>query len=177
MSRIGRLPIQIPSGVTVTVNDSQVQVKGPKGQLTQDIVPSVSVSVEDGAVHVARADDAKQSKSSHGLMRALINNMVTGVTTGFEKKLQIQGIGYRADVQGSKLVMQLGYSHPIEFAIPKGVAIEADKSNNIFVRGIDRQQVGQVAADIRSYRTPDRYKGKGVRYADEVVRLKAGKTA
>ena len=176
MSRIGKQPVTIPSGVTVTVGD-EITVKGPKGTLTQKIVPHVDVKVEGAEVLVTRHNDSKPSRSMHGLMRSLVDNMVTGVTKGFEKKLQVIGVGYRADVKGSKLVMNLGYSHPIEFDIPQGISIEADKTNHIFVRGADKQQVGQVAAVIRGYREPDHYKGKGVRYVDEYVRLKAGKSA
>lgn len=176
MSRIGKLPVDIPSGVTVTVGD-EIAVKGPKGNLSQAKVKLVDVKIEDNQVIVTRADDSKPSRANHGLMRSLIFNMVHGVSQGFEKKLQVIGVGYRADVKGKKLVMNLGYSHPIEFDIPDGIEIEADKQNIITVRGADKQQVGQTAAIIRGYREPDHYKGKGVRYVDEHVRLKAGKSA
>lgn len=176
MSRIGKLPIPIPSGVTVQVGD-RVAVKGPKGELSQHIVKLVGITVEGNEVIVSRADDSRPSRANHGLMRALINNMVVGVSTGFERKLQVIGVGYRAEVKGSKLVMNLGFSHPIEFDIPKGITIEADKTNIITVRGADKQAVGQTAAVIRGYRKPDHYKGKGVRYVDEQVRIKAGKSA
>jgi large subunit ribosomal protein L6 len=176
MSRIGKLPVSIPKGVTVDVSDV-VAVKGPKGQLSQRVVDLVSVKVEGEEVVVTRADDSKPSRAYHGLMRSLIQNMVTGVSEGFEKKLQIIGVGYRADVKGKKLVMNLGYSHPIEFDIPDGIEIAVDKQNFVTIKGADKQQVGQVAAVIRGYRKPDHYKGKGVRYADEQVRIKAGKSA
>ena len=177
MSRIGKLPVTLPSGVSATIGSDSVTIKGPKGQLTQSIVGLVSVAQEGDAVVVTRANDSKPAKANHGLMRALINNMVTGVDKGFTKALLVQGVGYRADVKGSNLVMALGYSHPIEFAIPDGITITADKQNKITVTGIDKQQVGQVAAKIRSFREPDHYKGKGVRYEGEYVRLKAGKSA
>lgn len=176
MSRIGKLPVQIPSGVTVTVSDS-VQVKGPKGQLTQAIVKLVDVKVEGSSVVVTRHNDSRPSRAYHGLMRALINNMVVGVSIGFEKKLEINGIGYRASVSGSTLTMNLGYSHPIVFPIPDGISIEVDKKSGITVKGIDKQMVGQTAAVIRGFREPDHYKGKGVRYVGERVRIKAGKSA
>ncbi|MCB9676520.1 MAG: 50S ribosomal protein L6 [Alphaproteobacteria bacterium] len=176
MSRIGKQPITVPAGVTVTIGD-EIAVKGPKGNLTQKIVANVTVSQEGNEILVKRNDDSKPSRANHGLMRALVQNMVTGVTQGFEKKLSIIGVGYRAEVKGSKLVMNLGFSHPIEFDIPAGINIEADKTNGISVKGADKQQVGQVAAVIRGYRKPDHYKGKGVRYADEYVRIKAGKSA
>jgi large subunit ribosomal protein L6 len=176
MSRIGKQPVAIPSGVTVTIGD-EIAVKGPNGNLTQKIVANVAISQEGEQIVVTRKDDSKPSRANHGLMRSLVQNMVTGVTTGFEKKLQIIGVGYRADVRGSKLVMNLGFSHPIEFDIPAGISIEADKANNVSIKGADKQQVGQVAAIIRGYRKPDHYKGKGVRYADEHVRIKAGKSA
>jgi len=177
MSRIGKLPVAIPEKVTVAVSGGSVQVKGPKGQLAHPIVTNVAVAIEDGKVIVTRDGDDKTTRAAHGLMRASIFNMIKGVTKGFDKKLQVIGIGYRAEVKGKSLVMSLGYSHPVEFAIPAGVTIEADKENKITVTGIDKKQVGQVAAIIRDFRAPDHYKGKGVRYVDEVVRLKAGKTA
>lgn len=177
MSRIGKLPVPIPGGVTVDLGDS-IRVKGPKGELSQAKVDLVDVKIEDGQVIVTRHDDSKPSRANHGLMRSLINNMVVGVTQGFEKKLQIIGVGYRADVKGKNLVMNLGYSHPIEFPIPEGIEIAVDGKQNILsVKGADKQQVGQVAAVIRGYRQPDHYKGKGVRYVDEHVRIKAGKSA
>lgn len=177
MSRIGKAPIAIPAGVNITVGDDKVTVKGPKGELSQSIVDNVSVAISDGVLVVDRANESKPVRANHGLMRALINNMVVGVTKGFENKLEVIGVGYRADVKGSRLVMNLGYSHPIDFAIPAGITITADKQNVVTVTGIDKQQVGQVAAVIRGFRKPDHYKGKGVRYQGEHVRIKAGKSA
>lgn len=177
MSRIGKSPITVPSGVTATFKDGMVNVKGPKGSLDAKLVAHIDGSVEDGNIVFTRADESRTARANHGLMRALVNNMVQGVTEGFSKKLSIIGIGYRADVRGSTLVMNLGYSHPIEYAIPSGISIEVDKQNNVTVSGIDKQQVGQTAAEIRAFRKPDHYKGKGVRYADEYIRIKAGKSA
>ncbi len=177
MSRIGKKPVAIPAGVTVDVGDVAVKVKGPKGELSAALVDRVSVKLADAQIIVERVNEAKQSRANHGLMRALIQNMVTGVTAGFEKKLAVSGVGYRVTLKGDKLELNLGYSHPIQFDIPKGISIEVDRQNNISVRGIDKQHVGQVAATIRSFRKPDRYKGKGIRYADERIQLKAGKTA
>lgn len=175
MSRIGKLPIQIPSGVTITVDSGNVTVKGPKGELTQFITPDVTVTVEDGSVAVARRDDSKPAKSQHGLMRALINNMVTGVTKGFEKKLEVNGVGFRVGMSGADLEMSLGFSHPVKYKAPEGVQISTNKME-ITVSGIDKQQVGQVAAEIRALKKPEPYKGKGIKYADEMIRRKAGKT-
>ncbi|MBW2253188.1 MAG: 50S ribosomal protein L6 [Deltaproteobacteria bacterium] len=177
MSRIGKLPIPIPPGVTVAVSEGAVQVKGPKGALSQALVNRISVDVRDGEVAFIRTKEDRQSRANHGLMRSLVNNMVIGVTQGFQKQLQVKGVGYRADVRGPNLVLQLGYSHPVEYPIPEGIEITSDKTNKITVSGIDKQRVGQVAAVVRSFRPPDHYKGKGVRYVDEYVRLKAGKTA
>jgi len=171
------MPVDVPSGVTITVGDDLVTVKGPKGELKQGLVPYTAISVDDGTATVSRENDQKQAKSNHGLMRSLLYNMVVGVHTGFTKELQILGVGYRADVKGKNLVLNLGYSHLIEFPIPDGISISVDKSNKISVAGADKQQVGQVAAVIRGYRKPDNYKGKGVRYVDEYVRIKAGKSA
>ncbi len=174
MSRIGRLPINLPKGVTVTLGDT-ISVKGPKGQLSRSLVTGVSVAENDGVVTVARESDHRTHKAAHGLMRALINNMVLGVTQGFEKKLEIVGVGYKAEVKGKELVLNLGYSHPIHHAIPASIKIVVDKGNKLSVSGIDKEEVGQHAAVIRGYRSPDSYKGKGVRYANEHIRLKAGK--
>ncbi len=174
MSRIGRLPIPVPNGVTVTLGDG-VTVKGPKGQLSRPFVGGVDVAQSDGVITVTRHSDARTHKAAHGLMRALINNMVIGVTAGFQKNLEIHGVGYKAEVKGKKLVLNLGYSHSIQHAIPDGVKIAVDKGNKIAVSGIDKETVGQQAAVIRGYRRPDSYKGKGVRYANEIIRLKAGK--
>ena len=177
MSRIGNAIIEIPAGVTISIDDDSVKVKGPKGELIQNRVSCINFEQKDNVLTLTRENETKQVKSNHGLMRALVANMVEGVTTGFSKKLEIRGVGYRAAVKGSTLEMNLGYSHPIKFDIPKGIEIKVDKNTNISVAGIDKQQVGQVAANIREYRKPDHYKGKGVRYVDEYVRLKAGKTA
>lgn len=177
MSRIGKLPIQIPSGVTVSVQPTAVEVKGPKGRLAADLVRLVDVAVADGQVIVNRANDSQQARANHGLMRSLVNNMVTGVSTGFEKRLEVNGVGYRAEVRGKQLVMQLGFSHPVEYPIPEGIEIAVEKNTKVSVRGADKQKVGQVAAVIRGFRPPDHYKGKGVRYEGEYVRLKAGKSA
>lgn len=177
MSRIGKLPIALPSGVTVDVKDSAVEVKGPKGALSQALVDRVSVEVADGQLVVHRADEERQSRANHGLMRSLLNNMVQGVSQGFKKELEVIGVGYRAAVKGKTLEMNLGFSHPVVYPIPDGISIEVDKAGIISVEGVDKQQVGQVAAEIRSWRKPDSYKGKGVRYRGERVSLKAGKSA
>jgi large subunit ribosomal protein L6 len=174
MSRIGKLPIQIPSGVTITVDNSVIVVKGPKGELSQPLLDRVKVAVEGDTLTVARQNDEKLSKSQHGLTRALINNMVVGVTKGFEKKLEVNGVGYRVNGGGQSLEMALGFSHPVKYEAPQGVTLTVDKLN-ITVSGIDKQQVGQVAAEIRSLKKPEPYKGKGIKYADEVIIRKAGK--
>jgi len=175
MSRIGKLPIQIPSGVTITVDSGVVTVKGPKGELSQFVTPDVTVKVEDGTVTVSRKDDSKPAKSQHGLMRALINNMVVGVTQGFEKKLEVNGVGFRVGMSGQDLEMSLGFSHPVKYKAPEGVQITTNKME-ITVSGISKQQVGQVAAEIRSLKKPEPYKGKGIKYAGETILRKAGKT-
>lgn len=177
MSRIGNQPVQLPSGVTLQVQDNAVSVKGPKGTLSHPLVEHVQVKVDGTAVQVVRHEDEKQARANHGLMRAVLRNMVHGVTKGFEKTLEINGVGFRAEVRGKMLVLNLGYSHPIEFPIPQGVTIAIDKNGMLQITGIDRHQVGQVAAKIRSFRKPDSYKGKGVRYLGETVRLKPGKSA
>lgn len=175
MSRIGKLPIQIPSGVTITVDSGDVTVKGPKGELTQFITPDVIVAVEDGVLTVTRKDDSKTAKSQHGLMRALINNMVVGVTSGFEKKLEVNGVGFRVGGGGQNLEMSLGFSHPVKYTAPEGINLTVNKME-ITVAGHNKQQVGQVAAEIRALKKPEPYKGKGIKYADEVIIRKAGKT-
>lgn len=175
MSRIGRAPIAVPQGVEVKQAGSAVQVKGPKGVLSQTIPTGISLEIEAGVVHVKRKGDAKRMRSLHGLIRTLIANMVTGVTQGFEKGLEIVGIGYRANVQGKNLQLSLGYSHTVLYPIPEGIELVIEKQNKITVKGIDKQKVGQVAAEIRSFRKPEPYKGKGIRYIDEQVRRKAGK--
>ena len=176
MSRIGKLPIQVPSGVDVSLGDGEVVVKGPKGELRQHILTKVvDVKLEDGKVVVARKGEAKPHRSAHGLTRTLISNMVEGVSKGFRKSLEIQGVGYRAAKSGEKLNLSLGYSHPVVFEPPKGITLSVEGTNKIHVDGIDKQQVGQVASEIRSLRPPEPYKGKGVRYEGEVIRKKLGK--
>ena len=175
MSRVGKLPIQIPSGVTITVDDALVTVTGPKGTLTQAMQPGISVTLEGSEVLVSRATDESEHRAKHGLMRALINNMVIGVTTGFEKKLEINGVGYRANMEGQKLKMQLGFSHDIIFQPPTTVKVVAEQ-NTITVSGISKQQVGQVAAEIRSFKKPEPYKGKGIKNVDERIIRKSGKS-
>lgn len=175
MSRIGRKPINIPAGVTVSVDGSVVAVKGPKGSLTQKVHPNMTVTVEDGAVHVARPDDEKENKSLHGLTRSLIHNMVLGVTEGFKKELEVNGVGYRVQKQGKNLVMNLGYSHQVIVPEIEGITIECPSANKIVILGPDKQQVGQFAAEVREKRPPEPYKGKGIRYVGEYVRHKEGK--
>jgi large subunit ribosomal protein L6 len=175
MSRIGKLPVQIPTGVTITVDQQNVMVNGPKGTLSQPLLSDVSVTVNDQQVEVKRNNDEKIARAQHGLMRALINNMVQGVTQGFEKKLEVQGVGFKVSLQGNKLVMALGFSHEVTFEAPEGVTLAVDKMS-ITISGIDKQLVGQVAADIRELKKPEPYKGKGIRYSDEYVIRKSGKT-
>lgn len=176
MSRIGNAPITVPDGVTVTVEDGTVRVKGPKGELEQRIRPEISVRVEDGQVLVSRSSDLKQNRAYHGLTRSLLANMVEGVTAGFRKGLEIVGVGYRADKRGKKLVLIVGYSHEVEYPEPEGISLTTPNQTTILVEGIDKQQVGQVAAELRAVRPPEPYKGKGIRYQGEQVRRKAGKT-
>jgi large subunit ribosomal protein L6 len=176
MSRIGRLPVPVASGVKVAVEGRTVSVTGPKGTLKQELPAGISAAVEDNRIVVARADDSKPRRALHGLTRALLANAVTGVTKGFSKDLEINGVGYRAQVAGKAVSFTLGYTHPIEFPIPDGIQIAVDKQTKVTVSGLDRQQVGQVAAQIRALRPPDVYKAKGVKYATEVIRKKAGKT-
>ena len=177
MSRIGKLPINIPGGVTITVgDDNTVNVKGPKGQLSEKISPDMEISMEEGVLLVKRPSDDKEHKALHGLSRSLIHNMVVGVTSGYQKYLDIVGVGYRAQMQGTKLVLNVGYSHPVEFEAPAGITFEVPNPNRISVLGISKQQVGQMAADIRKVRPPEPYKGKGIKYENEFVRRKEGKT-
>ena len=177
MSRIGKLPINIPGGVTITVgDDNTVNVKGPKGQLSEKISPDMEISMEEGVLLVKRPSDDKEHKALHGLSRSLIHNMVVGVTEGYKKNLDIVGVGYRAQMQGTKLVLNVGYSHPVEFEAPAGITFEVPNPNRISVLGISKQQVGQMAADIRKVRPPEPYKGKGIKYENEFVRRKEGKT-
>lgn len=176
MSRVGRMPIAIPAGVTVDIaENNHVTVKGPKGTLEKTLPIEMEIKKEGEELTVTRPNDLKKMKSLHGLTRSLLANMVTGVTNGYEKKLEVQGVGYRAAKQGKKLVLNLGYSHPVEMEDPEGVETKVE-GNNIIVSGIDKEKVGQFAAEIRDKRRPEPYKGKGIRYADEVVRRKVGKT-
>lgn len=175
MSRIGRKPIPLPKGVEVKMEGKNIQVKGPKGTLSMDIMPMITVTVEDGQVIVTRESDVKPVRAAHGMTRAMIANMITGVNTGFEKVLEIVGVGYRAQLQGKNLVLSLGFSHPVEVVPPAGIEFTAESPIKISIRGIDRQLVGQVAANIRGYRPPEPYKGKGIRYSGEYVIRKAGK--
>ena len=176
MSRIGRQPVVIPAGVTVTVADgNKITVKGPKGTLERVLAPEMDIKVENDTVVVTRPNDLKKMKSLHGLTRTLINNMVTGVSNGFSKDLEVNGVGYRAAKQGKKLVLNLGYSHVVEMTDPEGIETVVD-GNKITVKGIDKEKVGQFAAEIRDKRRPEPYKGKGIKYADEVIRRKVGKT-
>ena len=177
MSRIGRMPIAIPAGVTVEIaENNKVTVKGPKGTLERVLPVEMSIKVEDAHVVVTRPNDLKRMKALHGLTRTLINNMVVGVTQGYEKILEINGVGYRAAKQGKKLVLSLGYSHPVEMMDPDGIEAIVETPNKIVIKGIDKEKVGQYAAEIRDKRRPEPYKGKGIKYADEVIRRKVGKT-
>jgi large subunit ribosomal protein L6 len=176
MSRIGKLPIPLPAGVEVKIEGTNITVNGPKGELTQDFPKEITVALEGGQVTVTRPNDAKQNRAYHGLIRALIQNMVTGVSQGFEISLDMVGVGYRAQMQGDKLVLAIGYSHPVEVVPGPGLSIEVPAPTKILVKGFDKQAVGQLAADIRKIRQPEPYKGKGIRYTNEKIRLKAGKT-
>ena len=175
MSRIGRLPIAVPSTVDVTIDGRQLTVKGPKGTLSRSLHPDITVSREDDNLVVTRPTEQKTHKQLHGLTRTLVNNMVLGVTDGYRKGLEITGVGYRATLNGRKLTLNLGYSHPIEIEPPEGISFEVENPTRLAVVGIDKELVGQIAAQVRSTRKPEPYKGKGVRYAGEVVRRKAGK--
>lgn len=176
MSRVGRMPVVIPAGVDVTINGQQVTVKGPKGTLVETFHKNMTIKKEGNTLVVTRPDDEKFNKALHGLTRALLNNMVKGVTQGFEKQLEIVGVGYRAQKQGKKLVLTLGYSHPIEMEEPAGITIEVPAPEKIIVKGANKQVVGEVAANIRAKRPPEPYKGKGIRYAGETIIRKEGKT-
>jgi large subunit ribosomal protein L6 len=176
MSRIGRMPVPVPAGVTVDIKDNnEVTVKGPKGTLTRTFDPAMHIELKDNEVVVTRPNDLKKNKALHGLTRALIHNMVTGVTEGYTKTLEVNGVGYRANKQGKKLVLSLGYSHPVEMTDPEGLESKVD-GNKIIISGISKEAVGQYAAEIRSKRAPEPYKGKGIKYIDEVIRRKVGKT-
>ena len=177
MSRIGRMPIAIPAGVTVEIaENNNVTVKGPKGTLARALAPEMEIKIEDGHVVVTRPNDLKKMKSLHGLTRTLIHNMVVCVTDGYVKKLEVNGVGYRAQKQGKKLVLSLGYSHPVEMEDPDGIETVLEGQNVIIVKGISKEKVGQYAAEIRAKRAPEPYKGKGIKYSDEVIRRKVGKT-
>jgi large subunit ribosomal protein L6 len=175
MSRIGRLPIAVPVGVTVKIEKNQVSVKGPKGELSQTFSPGMAIKLEDNKLTVSRPNDTKQNKALHGLTRALLNNMVTGVTQGWEKRLEIVGVGFRAEKTGEKLVLRLGFSHTVEVTPLPGVALNIDGPSKIRVSGLNKETVGEMAAELRGIRPPDAYKGKGIRYAGEAVRIKPGK--
>jgi large subunit ribosomal protein L6 len=176
VSRVGRSPIPIPAGVSVEIDGSQVKVKGPKGELARSFRPEMEIVVEEGTVRVARPSDEPRIRALHGLTRALLNNMVVGVSTGFERTLEVEGVGYRPDKEGDDLVLYVGYSHPVRFSPPPGITFDVDtRARRIKIMGHDKEAVGQIAADIRKVRPPEPYKGKGIRYAGERVRRKAGK--
>ena len=177
MSRIGRTPVTVPSGVNVTVNPDHVVVKGPKGELTVPVSRRLEINIENEEVNVTRPSDNREDRAQHGLARSLINNAVTGVTDGFTRNLEIRGVGYRAQMRGQDIELSLGFSHPVIIEAPEGITINTPDQTHITISGIDKQLVGQVAANIRAIRPPDSYHGKGVRYEGEQVRLKAGKTA
>ena len=176
MSRIGKLPVSVPAGVEVSINGNEVTVKGPKGELTRSFYSALTIEqAEDNSIVVTRPDDERESRAQHGLTRTLINNMVVGVSEGYSKTLELVGVGYRAAVKGDKLEMNLGFSHPVIVEKPEGITFECPDQAKIVVSGIDKQQVGQVAADIRKWRKPEPYKGKGIKYENEVIRRKVGK--
>jgi large subunit ribosomal protein L6 len=175
MSRVGKKPIVLPSGVKVNVSDTALEVQGPKGKLNAPVPPGIRFSLEKGELVCTRSSDARQQRALHGLARALAHNAVKGVSEGFSRELDIVGVGYRAQVDGKKIVFSLGYSHPVEFPIPEGIQVKVEKQTRVTVSGIDRQKVGQVAAEIRKLRRPDPYKQKGIRYVGEVLKKKAGK--
>jgi large subunit ribosomal protein L6 len=176
MSRIGKKPIEIPTGVTATVDQSSVTVKGPKGELTRSFNPDMAISVEENVLTVTRPSDSKEHRALHGTTRAVISNMVEGVSKGFEKSLELIGVGYRAQKQGTKLILNVGYSHPVEIEPEKGVEVEVPSNTKIIVKGTNKERVGALAANIRDVRPPEPYKGKGIRYEGEYVRRKEGKT-
>ena len=176
MSRIGNKPVVVPAGVTITQSGNTVTVKGPKGELTREFSPNITLNISEGEVVLTRPDDTKENKTLHGTMRANLNNMVVGVSEGFEKALELIGVGYRAQLQGKKLVLNVGYSHPVEFETPEGITIEVPSNTQIVVKGSNKEVVGELAANIRGVRPPEPYKGKGIRYVGEYVRRKEGKT-
>jgi large subunit ribosomal protein L6 len=176
MSRIGRLPVHLPTGVDVKIDGSSIRVKGPKGELQRTFPVEMTLSLEEGAIIVRRPTDEKQHRALHGMTRAIVNNMVVGVSTGFQKVLEVNGVGYRAEIEGKKLVLYVGYSHPVKMDPPTGISFEVDaRTRQIKVLGYDKEQVGQVAANIREVRPPEPYKGKGIKYLEETIRRKAGK--
>lgn len=176
MSRIGNKPITIPAGVTVTQNGEDVTVKGPKGELTRKFVSNIAINIDGSEITLTRENDEKENRSLHGTMRSNLFNMVHGVSEGFEKQLELIGVGYRAQLQGKKLVLNVGYSHPVEFEAPEGITIEVPSNTQIVVKGSNKEHVGELAANIRGVRPPEPYKGKGIRYVGEYVRRKEGKT-
>jgi large subunit ribosomal protein L6 len=176
MSRIGKLPIAIPKGVKITYSEPSISVEGPKGTLTRDVMLGVTLNLSDEFLTVQRNDDSIKCRSAHGLTRTLLSNMVVGVTKGFERPLEINGVGYRAEIKGNILNLSLGYSHPINYELPDGISVEVEKMTKILVKGIDKELVGQVSAKIRSFRAPEPYKGKGIKYGGEIILRKAGKT-
>jgi len=175
MSRVGKMPIPVPEKVKVEIDGCHVTVRGPGGELSRDIVPEIELRLEGGLLVVSRASDAPRERALHGLTRALIANMVTGVDTGFSKMLELHGVGYRGEMRGANLVLSLGYSHPVEVPPPPGITFQMEGTNRLLVKGADKEAVGQTAADVRALRPPEPYKGKGIRYAGEYVRRKAGK--
>jgi large subunit ribosomal protein L6 len=175
MSRVGRLPVKLPAGVEVKIDEHLVEVKGPKGKLTREIHPEMQIAQEDNILYITRPSDEKQHRALHGLTRSLVQNMVDGVEKGFSKSLNLVGVGYRAALQGKKLVLIVGYSHQVEIEPDEGLEIEVPETNKIIVKGIDKEKVGALAAQIRNVRSPEPYKGKGIKYENEVVRRKAGK--
>ncbi|EUJ53810.1 50S ribosomal protein L6 [Listeria fleischmannii] len=176
MSRIGKKPITIPAGVTVTLDGGKATVKGPKGELVKEFNPDIKIDIEGSEINISRPSDNKTHRALHGTTRAILNNMVVGVSEGYEKTLELIGVGYRAQKQGSKLVLNVGYSHPVEFEAPKGVEIDVPANTKIVVKGFNKEHVGELAANIRAVRPPEPYKGKGIRYEGEYVRRKEGKT-
>jgi len=176
MSRIGKLLVEIPESVKISFNDSVLSVQGPNGLLTRQIMSVISLNIRETSIEVTRCNDSTAARAAHGLTRTLVNNMVIGVTKGFQRDLEINGVGYRAEVKGKELVLSLGYSHAVNFPIPDGISVDVEKMTKLFVKGFNKELVGQTAAKIRSFRSPEPYKGKGIKYADETILRKAGKT-